>query len=249
MTSTEPEFTSRKKTRIVNTSIRDVRFILPIFTRLRDMRLMRREFLMGRLLHNALLSVGIEDETREALGRLGLELETVFDREADAGLGNGGLGRLAACFLDSCATLALPVVGYGIRYNYGMFHQRIENGYQVEEPDPWLREGFPWEIERYEFSQTVKFGGHTSTYMDGSGKTRYRWVDTQDVLAIPYDVPVPGYRSADAVAPRVRIAGPLRGVRPDPPGRRCNNRPRRCSRRPRGRRCTGRSCRGCRRCT
>ncbi len=153
------------------------------------------EFLMGRLLHNALLSVGIEDETREALGRLGLDLESVFDREADTGLGNGGLGRLAACFLDSCATLALPVVGYGIRYNYGMFHQRIENGYQVEEPDPWLREGFPWEIERYEFAQTVKFGGQTSTYKDAAGKTRYRWADTQDVLAIPYDVPVPGYRN------------------------------------------------------
>jgi starch phosphorylase len=153
------------------------------------------EFLMGRLLNNALLSIGVEDETREALNRLGLDLETVFDREWDAGLGNGGLGRLAACFLDSCATLALPVVGYGIRYNYGMFHQRIDNGFQVEEPDPWLREGFPWEIERYEFAQTVKFGGHTSTYTDASGQTRYRWTGTQDVLAIPYDVPVPGYRN------------------------------------------------------
>ena len=153
------------------------------------------EFLMGRLLHNALYSIGIEDETREALGRLGLELETVFDREWDAGLGNGGLGRLAACFLDSCATLALPVVGYGIRYNYGMFHQRIDNGHQVEEPDPWLREGFPWEVERFEFAQTIQFGGYTTTYKDLSGNTRYRWEGTQDVLAIPYDVPVPGYRN------------------------------------------------------
>ena len=153
------------------------------------------EFLMGRLLHNALYSLGIEDETREALGRLGLELETVFDREWDAGLGNGGLGRLAACFLDSCATLGLPVLGYGIRYHYGMFHQRIDNGHQVEEPDPWLREGFPWEVERFEFAQTVKFGGHTTTFKDLSGNTRYRWEGTQDVLAIPYDVPVPGYRN------------------------------------------------------
>ena len=153
------------------------------------------EFLMGRLLHNALYSAGIEEETREALGRLGLELETVFDREWDAGLGNGGLGRLAACFLDSCATLALPVVGYGIRYHYGMFHQRIDNGYQVEEPDPWLREGFPWEVERFEFAQTIQFGGYTTTYKDLSGNTRYRWEGTQDVLAIPYDVPVPGYRN------------------------------------------------------
>ncbi len=153
------------------------------------------EFLMGRLLHNALLSLGIEDETREALSRLGLEMEQVYDREWDAGLGNGGLGRLAACFLDSCATLGLPVMGYGIRYHYGMFHQRIRNGHQVEEPDAWLREGFPWEIERIEFAQTVKFGGHTTTFTDAGGKIRYQWVDTHDVLAIPYDVPVPGYRN------------------------------------------------------
>ncbi len=93
------------------------------------------EFLMGRLLRNALLNLGIEDVTSDALNRLGLDLEDVVDSEQDAGLGNGGLGRLAACFLDSCATLSLPVIGYGIRYQYGMFHQRIENGYQVEEPD------------------------------------------------------------------------------------------------------------------
>ncbi|MDJ0698898.1 MAG: glycogen/starch/alpha-glucan phosphorylase [Woeseiaceae bacterium] len=153
------------------------------------------EFLMGRLLSNALLNLGIEDETSEALGRLGLELETVAEREHDAGLGNGGLGRLAACFLDSCATLGLPVIGYGIRYQYGMFHQRIENGHQVEEPDPWLREGFPWEIERFEYAQTVHFGGRSAVYTDPAGKTRYQWVDTQDVLAIPFDVPIPGYRN------------------------------------------------------
>ena len=153
------------------------------------------EFLMGRLLSNALLNLGVEDETSEALGRLGLELETVADREHDAGLGNGGLGRLAACFLDSCATLGLPVIGYGIRYHYGMFHQRIENGYQVEEPDPWLREGFPWEIERFEYAQTIHFGGRSAVYTDPAGKTRYQWVDTQDVLAIPFDVPIPGYRN------------------------------------------------------
>ena len=116
------------------------------------------EFLMGRLLRNALLNLGVEDETSEALSRLGLDLEDVYEREHDTGLGNGGLGRLAACFLDSCATLRLPVIGYGIRYHYGMFHQRIENGYQVEEPDAWLREGFPWEIERIEYAQTIHFG-------------------------------------------------------------------------------------------
>ena len=153
------------------------------------------EFLMGRLLHNALLNLGIEEPTREALERLGLSLEDIYDREYDAGLGNGGLGRLAACFLDSCATLSLPVIGYGIRYQYGMFHQKISNGYQVEEPDAWLREGFPWEIERIEFAQTVQFGGRSATYVDAGGNTRYRWEDTNDVLAIPFDVPVPGYRN------------------------------------------------------
>ena len=153
------------------------------------------EFLMGRLLHNALLSLGVETETAEALHRIGLDLEDVYNREHDAGLGNGGLGRLAACFLDSCATLGLPVVGYGIRYHYGMFRQRIENGYQVEDPDSWLREGFPWEVERFELAQTVKFGGRTTTYKDVTGRTRYTWIDTHDVMAIPYDVPVPGYRN------------------------------------------------------
>jgi starch phosphorylase len=153
------------------------------------------EFLMGRLLRNALLNLGIEGETGEALSRLGMQLEDVCEREHDAGLGNGGLGRLAACFLDSCATLALPVTGYGIRYQYGMFHQRIDNGYQVEEPDAWLREGFPWEIERIEFAQTIQFGGHTRPYTDSAGNARYAWVDTQDVLAIPYDIPIPGYKN------------------------------------------------------
>jgi starch phosphorylase len=153
------------------------------------------EFLMGRLLRNALLNLGIEEATSEALERLGLDLENVYERERDAGLGNGGLGRLAACFLDSCATLSLPVIGYGIRYHYGMFHQRIENGYQVEEPDSWLREGFPWEIERIEYAQTVHFGGRSALYADATGKTRYTWIDTQDVMAIPFDVPIPGYRN------------------------------------------------------
>ncbi len=153
------------------------------------------EFLMGRLLRNALLNLGIDGRAGEALNRLGQNLEDVYDREHDAGLGNGGLGRLAACFLDSCATLRLPVIGYGIRYQYGMFHQRIENGYQVEQPDPWLREGFPWEIERIELAQTVRFGGRTELFDDHEGRPRRRWVDTHDVLAIPFDVPIPGYRN------------------------------------------------------
>ena len=153
------------------------------------------EFLMGRLLRNALLNLGIEDATTEALERLGLDLEDVCEREQDTGLGNGGLGRLAACFLDSCATLSLPDVGYGIRYRYGMFHQRIDNGYQVEEADSWLREGFPWEIERIEYAQTIKFGGRCDVQIDAQGKSRHVWIDTHDVMAIPYDIPVPGFEN------------------------------------------------------
>ncbi len=153
------------------------------------------EFLMGRLLRNALLNLGIEEETTAALDRIGLDLEDVCEREKDTGLGNGGLGRLAACFLDSCATLSLPVVGYGIRYQYGMFHQRIENGYQVEEADSWLREGFPWEIERIEYAQTIKFGGRSDVQVDERGRSRHVWIDTHDVLAIPYDIPVPGFEN------------------------------------------------------
>lgn len=153
------------------------------------------EFLMGRLLRNALQNLGTEGQTAEALGRLGLELEELYEREQDAGLGNGGLGRLAACFLDSCATLRLPVIGYGIRYHYGMFHQKLEQGFQIEEPDDWLRDGFPWEIKRIELAQTIRFGGHATTYEDVNGELRHTWADTHDVLAIPYDVPVPGYRN------------------------------------------------------
>jgi glycogen phosphorylase len=156
---------------------------------------MSLEFLMGRALGNAMLNLDLDAATAEAMRKLGLKLEEVADQEHDAGLGNGGLGRLAACFLDSCATLQLPVMGYGIRYEYGMFRQKIENGYQLEEPDHWLRDGNPWEIERPEFSTEVKFGGHSEFFTDLEGKRRARWVNTQDVVAIPYDVPVPGYRN------------------------------------------------------
>ena len=151
------------------------------------------EFLMGRTLGNAALNLGLTETVSESLHSLGLELEDLVEAEHDAGLGNGGLGRLAACFLDSCATLQLPVTGYGIRYEYGMFRQRIENGRQVEEPDQWLRGGNPWEIERPEYVQRVHYGGRSEFYRDGDGETRVRWVDTHDVLAIPFDIPVPGY--------------------------------------------------------
>lgn len=151
------------------------------------------EYLMGRLLRNALLSLDLEEAAATALECLGLELEDLYESERDTGLGNGGLGRLAACFLDSCATLRLPVVGYGIRYHFGMFHQQIENGYQVEGPDCWLRDGFPWEIERPEHTQIIQFGGRSEAYGDHYGQTRYRWVDSNDVLAVPYDIPIPGF--------------------------------------------------------
>ncbi|HHH38334.1 MAG TPA: glycogen/starch/alpha-glucan phosphorylase, partial [Sedimenticola sp.] len=153
------------------------------------------EFLMGRTLGNSMLNLGITEPATDGLYQLGLVLEEIAECEPDAGLGNGGLGRLAACFLDSCATLQLPVKGYGIRYEYGMFRQEIENGYQLEEPDHWLRDGNPWEMERPEYKQRVQFGGHTETYTDDRGLQRIRWVDTSDVLAVPYDIPVPGYRN------------------------------------------------------
>lgn len=153
------------------------------------------EFLLGRSLTNAILNLDMEDGVRKALNEFGCDLEHVEFEEKDAGLGNGGLGRLAACFMDSCATLNLPVIGYGIRYEYGMFHQSISEGRQVEQPDHWLREGNPWEIEKPDHVREVKFYGRTEFYTNEKGKTCARWVDTQDVLAVPYDMPIPGYQN------------------------------------------------------
>lgn len=148
------------------------------------------EFLMGRTLSNAILNLDVSDEVSQAFIDLGINLDEIQESEPDAGLGNGGLGRLAACFLDSCATLQLPVRGYGLRYEYGMFRQHIANGRQIEDPDHWLRDGNPWELERPEYTQRIKFSGRTE-HINGT----VRWVDTQDVLAVPYDLPVPGYRN------------------------------------------------------
>ncbi len=153
------------------------------------------EFLMGRTLTNAMLNLRIEDEVREAVKAYSCQLEHLENEEADAGLGNGGLGRLAACFLDSCATLELPVTGYGIRYEYGMFRQTIEDGNQIEQPDPWLRYGNPWEIESPDASRLVKFFGRLEKHLDENGELQVRWVDTLDVLAVPYDLAIPGYRN------------------------------------------------------
>ncbi|MDA8099092.1 MAG: glycogen/starch/alpha-glucan phosphorylase [Nitrospiraceae bacterium] len=151
------------------------------------------EFLTGRLLSSSLLNLGFYDACREALVDLGLELERIRELENDAALGNGGLGRLAACFLDSMATLNIPGYGYGIRYEYGMFTQRIENGFQVEHPDNWLRYGNPWEFPRPEVLYPVHFGGRVVEYRDDRGNLRHHWVDTEDLMAMAFDTPVPGY--------------------------------------------------------
>ncbi len=156
---------------------------------------MSLEFLIGRALGNHLLNMDIEQPTRDTLLEFSMTLEDVISEEPDAGLGNGGLGRLAACFMDSCASLDLPVLGYGIRYEYGMFKQHIENGHQIEEPDHWLRDGNPWEIPRPEFEQSIQFGGYTEKYHDNEGVERVRWIDSNDVVAIPHDMPISGYRN------------------------------------------------------
>lgn len=153
------------------------------------------EFLIGRSLGNAIQNLDLDQEIRDALREWSAELETIEDQELDAGLGNGGLGRLAACFLDSCANLQLPVVGYGIRYEYGMFHQTIRGGRQVEQPDHWLLNGNPWEIERAEDAIRIPFYGRVENQWDPQGNLTTRWVETNDVLAIPFDMPIPGYRN------------------------------------------------------
>jgi starch phosphorylase len=153
------------------------------------------EFLMGRTLSNAMLNLGITDTVTKAMYELGITIEELISCEQDAGLGNGGLGRLAACFIDSCATLQLPVLGYGLRYEYGMFTQSLSNGEQVEKPDHWLRHGNVWEIERREFTTRVKFGGRVEDHIDENGRQRFCWVGTNDVLATPYDTPIPGYQN------------------------------------------------------
>jgi starch phosphorylase len=153
------------------------------------------EFLMGRLLGNALTNLGFYEECYSILQEMGYDLESIIEVEHDMGLGNGGLGRLAACFLDSMATLELPAFGYGIRYEYGIFEQDIINGYQVERPDNWLHFGSPWEIIRPEYTYKIKFYGSVEHYNDIHGNNVYQWVHTRDVLAVAYDVPIPGYNN------------------------------------------------------
>jgi glycogen phosphorylase len=153
------------------------------------------EFLMGSLLGNSLINLGLYEEVKKLLSGFGYDLDRIMREEPDMGLGNGGLGRLAACFMDSMSTLELPAVGYGILYEYGIFEQDIENGYQIEKPDHWLRYGTPWKIVKPEYTYKVKFNGSVATYFDETGRTRYQWVNTDDVLAVANDVPVPGYQN------------------------------------------------------
>jgi starch phosphorylase len=150
------------------------------------------EFLIGRLLGNNVINLNLEDSCRKAMWEAGLDWENFRDYEVDAGLGNGGLGRLAACFLDSMATLNLPAIGYGLRYDFGIFKQRIVNGYQVEQPDEWLKLGYPWEIAHPEFSFPVQFEGRVETRAGARGK-EWHWLDARTIIGMPYDLPVVGY--------------------------------------------------------
>ena len=151
------------------------------------------EYLIGRSLKNNLLNLGISDAGEDAIRKIGYDLEEIQELEHDAGLGNGGLGRLAACFLESMATLELPAHGYGIRYEFGIFKQQFENGAQVEAPDNWLEEGYPWEIPRWEVVYPVHFFGQVKEIINKKGKSKRAWVETEEVLAMAYDVPIAGY--------------------------------------------------------
>jgi len=152
------------------------------------------EFLMGPHLGNNLINLGIYDEVRQAIGELNLNFDELVAQEDEPGLGNGGLGRLAACFIDSLATLQIPALGYGIRYEFGIFHQEIVDGWQTEKTDKWLRFGNPWEIARPEWAVEVKLGGYTEQYTDELERLRVRWVPHKKVVGVPYDTPILGYR-------------------------------------------------------
>ena len=153
------------------------------------------EYLMGRLLGNSLINMDFYEECYNILKEDGYSLEEIREIENDMGLGNGGLGRLAACYLDSMATLELPAFGYGIRYEYGIFKQAIEKGNQVEYPDSWLQHGNPWDILRRDLEYRVKFYGKAIKVQNPDGSYRFDWVETEDVLAVAYDIPVPGYKN------------------------------------------------------
>ena len=156
------------------------------------------EFLMGPHLGNNMLNLGITDTVRAGLAELGLDLEDLLRQEEEPGLGSGGLGRLAACFIDSLATLEIPSLGYGIRYEFGIFQQQIVDGWQIEKTDKWLRFGNPWELARPEWAVSVKFGGTTEHYLDDRESPRVRWVPHKIVHGVPYDTLILGYRTNTA---------------------------------------------------
>lgn len=166
------------------------------------------EFLMGRALGNNIINIMARDEIKEVLDELGFDLNIIEDQEPDAALGNGGLGRLAACFLDSLATLGYPAYGCGIRYRYGMFKQKIENGYQIEVPDEWLKDGNPFEVRRSEYATEVKFGGYVRTVKD-DGREKFVQENYQSVLAVPYDLPIVGYGNNVVNTLRIWDAQPI----------------------------------------
>ncbi|MEW6221196.1 MAG: glycogen/starch/alpha-glucan phosphorylase [Thermodesulfobacteriota bacterium] len=164
------------------------------------------EFLIGRSLGNSLVNLGLDGDIGRVLEKMGFLLEEVREAEEEAGLGNGGLGRLAACFLDSIATLGIPAYGYGIRYEFGLFHQRFVNGYQVENPDNWRRAGSPWEFERPHHLYPVHFGGRVQEGVDRQGRYQARWVDTEVVMAMACDLLVPGFRNDNVINMRLWAA-------------------------------------------
>jgi starch phosphorylase len=153
------------------------------------------EYLIGRLMDNMLINLGLQDVAAEAIEELGLDYDKVREAEVDAGLGNGGLGRLAACYLDSMATLGVPALGYGIRYDYGIFDQDIEDGWQVEKPDLWLQYGYPWSVVRPKKKFSVQFYGEIITSEDNNGRLHYDWINSHNVTALAYDTPIPGFQN------------------------------------------------------
>jgi starch phosphorylase len=164
------------------------------------------EYMLGPQLGANLLSLGITEEVREAMAELGLDLETLIEYEPEPGLGNGGLGRLAACFMESLATLQVPAIGYGIRYEFGIFRQEIREGWQVECSDRWHANGNPWEIRRPTITFDINFGGHTEHYTDDAGRQRIRWVPARQVRGVAYDTPILGYRVGSANLLRLWVA-------------------------------------------
>jgi len=153
------------------------------------------EYLMGRLLENNLRNSGLYDHTKAALSEMGKDLDSLLQREPDMGLGNGGLGRLAACFMDSLSTLNLPAIGYGIHYEFGLFKQEFVNGKQIEHPDAWMRDGSPWKIARPSYRQKIHLYGRSVQKFDDLGNPHYEWVDTKCLLGLPWDIPIVGYES------------------------------------------------------